>query len=927
MQPLHTIVVRVRRRLIGIGVAAGTFWALAAAAAILLLGAWFDLLWELPSEWRVAAVWIAGLGGVILLTALAAVAWRTAREAAAARRLDRAAPAAGQIFTGWELEQGKWGLATQPAISVGLATLAAAEAARAAGQVPLGRAAPWRSLWRALCAVALVSVVVAALKICLPGMAWTQWSRFVHPYADVPPFSLTEFEVTPGNKNIVYGSELEISATVRGAPVEQVELVLASGHGREPPLPMFPEAGGRWRTVLTKVVEPTDYFVRAYRARSKTFHLGVITVPQIDTTKTKVRIVQPAYAHRPPYEGPLPKEGVSGLRGTKVQVFLTSNRPLRSGEIGLTSASQRKPRVLPMTPTASGSQEVAGEFTIAADGKFECRVIDEAGQPSEQTFSGNVAMLADARPFVRLIQPPRVSLATPSAALPVVLSAEDDCGISRLQLYRSLNDSRPLPLDLPIAAAMPRRLDAPEQLPLESYGLAPGDVIKLFGRVEDNDPAGAKGAESPIALVRIISDEDFQRLVQAREGMESLMSKYDDARRRMERAADEVEGLRKKTKKRPAKEKAGDEARKELRRLRDMLRREAEAMRQAAKHQLPFDLDKSLTPEIERLSRTTDALAKEMEQLQREQDLMNGKLSDKLDDLARRMASARKLYGEMASEPLEYVQAVFPLMADQSRFVMLVLWQRDLAERLASMKGKDKEDNPSLKARVRDLEEEQRQVRDALARLLDDLQEHIDKLPDKPELTDLRKTSQEFVKKVRGSGASEAMSAAEAALAEFAVTRGHEKAKLAADILAKFLNECQGGGSGSCMGSKLVFQPKLCNSMGNTLSQLLAGLGMGGSGMGSGNGMDGGFGDVGLFGGLPEMLGADKMGDSHSGNLTRGRAYASSPTGDNPDDAASRAVVPGEAAGLSEGAVPTRYRRQVGQYFQRIAEETTENRR
>ena len=67
---------------------------------------------------------------------------------------------------------------------------------------------------------------------------------------------------------------------------------------------------------------------------------------------------------------------------------------------------------------------------------------------------------------------------------------------------------------------------------------------------------------------------------------------------------------------------------------------------------------------------------------------------------------------------------------------MLAQWQQDLAERLASLKGRDGEDNPALKARMRDLEQEQRQIRDALAKLLDDIQEHSEKLPDKPELKD-----------------------------------------------------------------------------------------------------------------------------------------------------------------------------------------------
>ena len=127
-------------------------------------------------------------------------------------------------------------------------------------------------------------------------------------------------------------------------------------------------------------------------------------------------------------------------------------------------------------------------------------------------------MLADERPFVRITEPPKMSLATPTAVLPVTLSAEDDCGISRLQLFRSLNDSRPLPFDLPLPPRPPRRLDESVRLPLDRYGLEPGDVIKLFGRVEDNDPAGAKGAESSVVTVRIVSQEEFEQMLQTRQG-------------------------------------------------------------------------------------------------------------------------------------------------------------------------------------------------------------------------------------------------------------------------------------------------------------------------------------------------------------------------------------------------------------------------
>ena len=56
-------------------------------------------------------------------------------------------------------------------------------------------------------------------------------------------------------------------------------------------------------------------------------------MPLIESAR--LRITPPEYANRAPYEGPLPKDGVSGLSGAKVDVFLRSNRPLAGGTLAL----------------------------------------------------------------------------------------------------------------------------------------------------------------------------------------------------------------------------------------------------------------------------------------------------------------------------------------------------------------------------------------------------------------------------------------------------------------------------------------------------------------------------------------------------------------------------------------------------------------
>ena len=266
------------------------------------------------------------------------------------------------------------------------------------------------------------------------------------------------------------------------------------------------------------------------------------------------------------------------------------------------------------------------------------------------------------------------------------------------------------------------------------YGLEPGDVIKLFARVEDNDPAGAKGTESQVVTVRIISQEEFERMVRVRQGLEVLVSKYREAQRRMEGLAEKMEGLRKKVKNLKPESMASQEMRRELRRLQRLLRTEAGDLRKAAAHRLPYDIDQNLSPRIGDLAQLSEDMARELEKLERQKDLLNKDLAKQLQALQRQMAGGRQLYDKKAMVPLEFLEAVFPLMVDQDRFTVLVLRQQDLAERLATMKGHDGEDNPALKGQIRDHEHEQRLIREELASLLDDIESHATRLPDAPDV-------------------------------------------------------------------------------------------------------------------------------------------------------------------------------------------------
>lgn len=917
----------VRRRMLVIGTSAGIGWATVAWLLVLTLCMWIDLVFELPPVLRLTAARVALVFGVGCAGILAWLAFRRSRPEDLARRMDQVGKTGGQILSGIDLlldERPRRGL------TGGLAGMAVDRAARLAQRVSPVDTVPARPMNRAFGTLAGLSLLGIVIGFLLPGLMSTQWSRFFDPFGDHPPYSRITFEVEPGSAMVVYGDALEIRVRPKGGAVDRVELVLRSKvSAAEEVLPMFPETDGRWRTSIAHVTDHGDYFVRAMRARSRRFEIGMITVPRLDGAR--FRVTPPAYTNLKPYEGPLPQGGLAGLAGTRVDVWLRSNRPLSGGDLHL--QTQQEVKQLSFQPTATDSNEVTASFEIRESGTVHMGVTDVDGQPSRDRLSAAITVLSDQSPFVRLLEPQAVSLATPEAILPVVLSAEDDYGISRIQLYRSLNDSRALPQNTEVPPPAPTRQGETTELPLSRYKLSPGDEIKLYARVEDNDPAGTKGSESPVSVVRIISQAEYEKMMLMREGLEVMQSKYQEAQRRMESVLDEMNELIKDLEKQSPDSDLSKEMQRRLENLAKQMASEAGEIREAAGHKLPYDLDVKLSPELLKLAKSLEDAGRQLEQLNKS-DKKDGKQGipkvagplDKLKELSQCMGNSQKQFEEEASEPIEHLAKIYPLLEDEVRFLNLYAQQRDLSERLASLKGRDNEDNPELKARMRDLETEQSRLSDDLRQLLDDIESHVDQLPEDPRVDDLRTTAMKFARDVRGSGAAEAMTEGQEGLAAFSGTRGHKGATEAADILSEFIGRCQSMGKGGrgC----LKFSPKLAGGLGNTVQQLLDSMGMG---MNPGTGEGGGSGysasrnslqNVGLYGQLPTMSQMSRSGQGKQSMVgTIGRHSDPGQSEKNP-----WAVDPGgklQAAGAASAVVPVTYRSRVGAYFQRVADETS----
>lgn len=907
-----------RRRLGGVGFLSAAAWAALAGFVLLALAMAVDLLTELPGGFRLALALAAVAAASGTLVALVVLARQALRLFAIARRVDDFRRSSGQVLTGVDVMLDPR-VAGAPALTSGLASLAVEQAATIAlGAMPREIAPVSMARRPAYSLLGLVGLM-ALMAVLVPRLVATQLARFGDPFGDHPPYSRNQFAVEPGHARVAFGKSLDVTAVVRGGLVDEVELVSRFGDDDEAILPMFQQAAGTWKTTIANVTADGEYYVRAVGGRSRRSTIEVVMIPRVEDVE--FTITPPAYTRLAAYRGALPPGGIDALPGTRVELRVASNRPLRRGTLSTDGTP-----IATLAAAESRPLEVTGGFEVEQPAAMRIDLTDVEGCPSDVPFEFSVKLLSDLRPFVRITEPINPSLATPDASVVVRVQAEDDFGISRLDLYRSLNDSRPLPVELPVPSPPEARLEAGSTLPLGQLGVAPGDTIKLFARVEDNRPGGAQGSESEVTVLRIISQEEMNQLLVARQGIEAMQGRYQEAARRLEGIAQRIEDLQEALASVDPESPAAESIRQELRDLAAAMEEEAAAIERLAAHPLPLDLDRNLAPRLEEMARSLRQEAGTLNRLAGESGLSCRGARDALEQARAALAGDRERLQREATEPVEHLARVLPLLQEQEHFIAIARAQRDLADRLAAVRDQGSVEDPRTRLRLRELEDEQRLLAAELGDLLDDVEAKASALPEDPMFEQLRRTALAFAKAVRQSPAQEQMRDARNAMAAFDGERAAGRSAAAADTLEEFISQCNGMGEEGTM--CLSFQPKLAAAMGQTVQQLLAAASTSlGLGNGFARGAGSGYGttrstlqNVGLYGSVPVQSSAAAEaggGSADRGAATDGRSALPGA------GAASRFNITWRmsACGAVDVPVPAQYRDRVSEYFRRVADE------
>lgn len=611
------LVARMRRAVWRARVLRVGFGTCAGGAALVLALFLADAAWALSDTLRMMVVPGVGLGAVVAVATVVLMRKRwQPDEATAARISEQALGVADRVvLAAWQLERMGGELAHAGAERV-LARLSLPERWRLRDT----GISPWSGLY-ALAACAGLALVIHATN---PGLFAVVWDRFRDPYGDHPPFSRIQMSWGEAPARVREGDAARF-AVVADAPLGDAALCFAACDAAGMPsgpvlgrVPMFSVGTDRSVGEIARCRTPLAVWVETAGTRTRYHRLAIDPVPVF--RHLDLRLDQPGYAALDP-ESRRVKPGdiaeFSALPGSRITLVADANRALAAlwlfrDDQGLKRLPLQDGQVV-LENLAAGVHAVAPEATDGVRG--------------DPVPILRLSMRVDAPPQAEIVSPSRDAVATPTMRIPLVYAASDDLGLRTLH-HQTLWNHLPAPMvDVAVSGRSARVEHAFEGA---IQGVAPGEVVELVVMARDTNPGEGQLSASAHRTIRIIAEDEYNRMLLRRLKPEALRAKYSEPLKRLRELESAMQALRERMH-----DAQNDEAAKLLKALGEQARQLAADMRAMRRDKPLWAIEPALQKQIEDAAERIAAAAADGSALERQVAALLSEDVDKLVAMAR----------------------------------------------------------------------------------------------------------------------------------------------------------------------------------------------------------------------------------------------------------------------------------------------------
>lgn len=819
--------------------------------------------------------------------------------------------------------------------SVPFMRLEIVRAEKEAERLPAQDAADFSAVRRAHHRLMMVIGMVLLPLLLFPRVYRFELPRFLLFWIDHPPFTLTDFDVRPAGARVKVGESLTIRVRVEGLQPDSLTLVTGTGRGRERQVPLFIADRGEYIQTLENLTTDTWYYVRANTGRSARYLIQVDQAPEVK--RVTLTLHPPAYTKRPPETVKLSTEGIAGLYGTKVDLAVEGTRPLAGGKLALAYPDAPTESVVLM-PLKDKPGQIGGSFTIRRGGRYRLDLTATNGLTTREAARGAVKLLRDEKPLVYLTVPGRNAVVTPEMAVPICIEAEDDVGLQRIELHRSVNNMMESVQTYPIPNSS-RSASATTQLDFRDLGVRPGDVIQYYATAYDNDPGKPNLTDSERYWLWVVSSEDYERLLRQQRGASEMAADYRALTDALKSLAEEqralaraMERLAQQMAKNPNDPKLQQQM-KELQKAQRDLRREAQELAQnmgkLADQKPQYDIEKGLQKKLTELARQVKQTASGAMQSAGATN-SPGTMAQQGANAAQQLERASGQSLQSIEKALQALEKLAPLYQDIARLKELAEKQKGIAMQ-ARQVGQRVVQDTFAKSRLRELAQRQRQAREVLRSIQPDLEQHAQEC--RSIAPEAAQQGELLAHALSQLGVGRMMEGAESAFAHQDSATGTAKAERAQRALESLFGPCDQGQGAAQRGLDNQVGIALGMGPGNTLEQLARNMGSSFGQSGQGGGLAQGSqmpapqpGAGGMRAGQHQAM-ALTLHQQQSGASIRRQNRRHFPPAELPGKLSAQDVEkltttprkPDAVTDPASGRYPAEYRRLVQEYFRAVA--------
>ncbi|MBX6312506.1 MAG: DUF4175 domain-containing protein [Isosphaeraceae bacterium] len=370
---------------------------------------------------------------------------------------------------------------------------------------------------RALLSAAVAIGLGVVFLVAAPGLSRIALARLFTPFGSTQWPKQTHLQIVQAPQKIARGEEFRLLVGVaegeRAPSTAKVTYRFEDGDVATEPL--RPDDRNRFHGRIEAVSRPFTFSVAA--GDDVTAPRRVEVVPPPSLQRVTVKLIAPAYTGLAPQIMAPGRTQFPAVKGTKVEITATANKPIAHAELHRGDGST----TLPVTLDQAG-KGLSAALTVEESGPFWFALRDTEGFRSQEkdTTRFEIRALKDEAPRVVIDEPPNDRDVTPQATVPVQITADDDYGLGRVQLHYKVatGGSEPTKVDtLPLWAAEAdarpiKRQEVPHIWDIAALNLAPGAVVTFYADARDLDTiSGPKVGKSRELRLRVVAPEEIIR--------------------------------------------------------------------------------------------------------------------------------------------------------------------------------------------------------------------------------------------------------------------------------------------------------------------------------------------------------------------------------------------------------------------------------